>query len=574
MELELEPGHHLRHGGFDLQAGVHFEKEEIAPRVGDELARPRAEIPDALHDAQCHGVQLAAARVARVVREEGGRRRRLFDDLLVPALDAALAFAQGVRPALSVAKGLHLDVTGLVDVALEIHARVGERDPAQSPTSRSESRIQGERRRRRCVERPRERHRRSSTSPSDSHLDEVFRLEAAVRVVELSRRAAPMFLEPAVRDDQEWRLDDTGHDRERHGAPDDHDGERLLRLRSDPVRHGRREETDHRDERRHQARAQSLLGRLLRRALDRVPFRAPEALEIGDHEDRILDRDAEDRDEPHGGRHREVYLRDEEREHPARAGHRDVHENERGVDPGLDRAVRQERDEQDGQRDDDDEPTFGLVELVDLAAPLEPRVVRAAQLRAARRLVALRDLSLDAGLGLGDRADEVTPAHAELHRRVPAGVLPVDYRRSVDDLDVRELSERHLRAVGRRYGRLANGLEAQTVLRLPAHGQVEALLALVHHGLRLSADGGLDDRIDVAGVEAVARVDVAEGFWPESTAAGDVLVQGGYLVRTAATRGSTLALTGDTSAAGGLTVWAPSAVRSVTWNGQPVSVTS
>ena len=35
-----------------------------------------------------------------------------------------------------------------------------------------------------------------------------------------------------------------------------------------------------------------------------------------------------------------------------------------------------------------------------------------------------------------------------------------------------------------------------------------------------------------------------------------------------------LALTGDTSTAGPLTVWAPAGVRSVTWNGQPVAVTA
>jgi beta-galactosidase GanA len=64
----------------------------------------------------------------------------------------------------------------------------------------------------------------------------------------------------------------------------------------------------------------------------------------------------------------------------------------------------------------------------------------------------------------------------------------------------------------------------------------------------------------------------AEGFWPVSTAAGAALVQGGYLVRTAATRGSVLALTGDTTKAGPLTVWAPAGVRAVTWNGQPVPV--
>ncbi len=71
----------------------------------------------------------------------------------------------------------------------------------------------------------------------------------------------------------------------------------------------------------------------------------------------------------------------------------------------------------------------------------------------------------------------------------------------------------------------------------------------------------------------ITTTDGAEGFWPEQTAAGTVLVQGAYLVRAAAAHGSTLALTGDTSSAGPLTLWAPDSVRSVTWDGQPVQLT-
>ena len=72
----------------------------------------------------------------------------------------------------------------------------------------------------------------------------------------------------------------------------------------------------------------------------------------------------------------------------------------------------------------------------------------------------------------------------------------------------------------------------------------------------------------------IADTNTAEDFWPVTTSAGPALVQGGYLVRTAAVHGGTLALTGDTAKAGTLTVWGPSTVRSVTWNGVPVAVTS
>jgi len=72
----------------------------------------------------------------------------------------------------------------------------------------------------------------------------------------------------------------------------------------------------------------------------------------------------------------------------------------------------------------------------------------------------------------------------------------------------------------------------------------------------------------------LADTNTAESFWPESTSQGPALVEGGYLVRTAAVRGGTLALTGDTSQPGPVTVWAPSGVTSLTWNGQPVAATT
>jgi len=72
----------------------------------------------------------------------------------------------------------------------------------------------------------------------------------------------------------------------------------------------------------------------------------------------------------------------------------------------------------------------------------------------------------------------------------------------------------------------------------------------------------------------IAGTDTAEDFWPEATSAGPALVEGGYLIRTAAVRGGTLALTGDTGQPGPLTVWAPAGVSRVSWNGQPVAVTA
>jgi hypothetical protein len=50
-----------------------------------------------------------------------------------------------------------------------------------------------------------------------------------------------------------------------------------------------------------------------------------------------------------------------------------------------------------------------------------------------------------------------------------------------------------------------------------------------------------------------------------------VLVGGPYLVRNATVSGSTLALRGDLNASTTLSIIAPTSIKSVTWNGQPVS---
>jgi uncharacterized repeat protein (TIGR01451 family) len=74
----------------------------------------------------------------------------------------------------------------------------------------------------------------------------------------------------------------------------------------------------------------------------------------------------------------------------------------------------------------------------------------------------------------------------------------------------------------------------------------------------------------------IASSDVAGQFWADSTgeAAADVIVEGSTLVRTAARSGASLVLTGDTSAPGPLTVWAPAGVRQLVWNGRFIHVTT
>ncbi|MET8243108.1 beta-galactosidase [Streptomyces sp. NPDC005202] len=59
-------------------------------------------------------------------------------------------------------------------------------------------------------------------------------------------------------------------------------------------------------------------------------------------------------------------------------------------------------------------------------------------------------------------------------------------------------------------------------------------------------------------------------LWPYETPSGSLLVYGPALLRTAALRGSTVHLTGDTVEAAGLEVWGPRGIESVVWNGRAV----
>jgi beta-galactosidase GanA len=132
-----------------------------------------------------------------------------------------------------------------------------------------------------------------------------------------------------------------------------------------------------------------------------------------------------------------------------------------------------------------------------------------------------------------------------------------------------------------------NGTDGETVLNYVSEPNVKVLTGDVtstwdaaRDDLRLdyTHSGLAEVRISSGGkpplLLLLADTNTAEEFWPESTAAGNVLVQGSYLVRTAQSHGSTLALTGDTSKSGTLTVWAPSSLSKVTWNGRPIATSS
>ncbi|MGH3164971.1 MAG: beta galactosidase jelly roll domain-containing protein, partial [Trebonia sp.] len=96
-------------------------------------------------------------------------------------------------------------------------------------------------------------------------------------------------------------------------------------------------------------------------------------------------------------------------------------------------------------------------------------------------------------------------------------------------------------------------------------------LDYVHNGLtEVRITGGGAAPLELL----IADTNTAENFWPETTSAGPVLVEGAYLVRTATVHDGVLSLTGDTSQAGKVTVWGGSTVRSVEWDGFRVATSA
>ena len=120
---EVDAGDHLGHRVLDLDARVHLDEEELAAcrrRAGTRPCRRCGSSTD--WHSRTAASQISLAQLARQVDA-----RRDLDDLLVPALDRAVALPEVHEVAVRVAEDLHLDVLGARDVALEEHVGPAER---------------------------------------------------------------------------------------------------------------------------------------------------------------------------------------------------------------------------------------------------------------------------------------------------------------------------------------------------------------------------------------------------------------------------------------------------------------
>lgn len=130
------------------------------------------------------------------------------------------------------------------------------------------------------------------------------------------------------------------------------------------------------------------------------------------------------------------------------------------------------------------------------------------------------------------------------------------------------------------YGRA--GEAGQTVLRYRSRPTVSVLSGSVNSSYSANGDLKLDythtalTEVAISGggrrplLLLIATDGIAAQYWQPQP---DILVRGPELVRSASLNGPVLELTGDTTKATDIEVYAPSAVRVVTWNNVPVPVT-
>ena len=117
---DVDAGDGLRDRVLDLDAGVHLEEEVLAflsEKPFDRSGR-------AVRHRTC-GLDRERADVRTELRADGGRGR-LLDELLVAALDGAVALAEMDDVPVTVREDLHLHVARVVEVPLDVHGRVRE----------------------------------------------------------------------------------------------------------------------------------------------------------------------------------------------------------------------------------------------------------------------------------------------------------------------------------------------------------------------------------------------------------------------------------------------------------------
>ncbi len=118
---DIHPIHELGHRVLDLNPGIHLQEVELATRREQEFDGPGPQV--------AHGARGGGGGIAHAAAQCGrhGHGRRFLDELLVPALDAALALAQRDHASERVRQDLDFDVSRPLEVFFEVHFAGPER---------------------------------------------------------------------------------------------------------------------------------------------------------------------------------------------------------------------------------------------------------------------------------------------------------------------------------------------------------------------------------------------------------------------------------------------------------------
>src|SRR5262252_5796845 len=119
------------------------------------------------------------------------------------------------------------------------------------------------------------------------------------------------------------------------------------------------------------------------------------------------------------------------------------------------------------------------------------------------RVVRENDRSFDLSAAFIERGFQVSPAHGELDRNVPMVVLPINRSGPLLLTYGCDLAEWHCAAVGRAHENFLDASDAVAIRFLPPDDEVETLLPFEDLRDGLPPDRGLDDRADIADVQAI-----------------------------------------------------------------------
>ena len=276
-----------------------------------------------------------------------------------------------------------------------------------------------------------------------------------------------------------------------HQSADDDGGQGSLALAADAMAQCCRHETEGGHHGRHQHTADARVHAACH-GLGQGVTVAQEVLDVHEHDDTVLDADAEETDEADARRNGEVGVGEEQDEDAAysREGH--IGEYQSGVARITEKHVENNEDEHHADGHHLRQPCRGTLLVFKVTVP--------------RYLVAIGQFDSLGHLGpcLIDGRAHVTVAHAELHGTVAAVVLTVDNEWSADGTYRGQFANGYHLTVIVGHLDLGNGLGIVAVGLGIAHHKVELALVLIDLRGRLTANGHLDDALHVVFLHAVA----------------------------------------------------------------------